>query len=151
MSSARNSSAAARLVIAYLEAHGGTAPAGDVTAHAAAAGHAPSTIRRVAGGIVTKSRQGNAFIWSIEHAQTPTVTAPEARPPAPAEHAQISSIYAALSQAERLHLIAQRPTLQASDFHELTDIEAIVVLEGDDEGLYDLPGITNGAPGALPY
>lgn len=87
-------------------------------------------------------------MWSIQPVQSPSATVSESDVPTPSE---FESDYAHLSQSERLHLIAQRATLNLDDFIELTDIEAVAVLEGDDEGLYTLPGITNGAPGALPY
>lgn len=189
----------------YLREHDGAAPAGEVTAYATAAGHAPSTVRRVAGRIVTKTRTGNEFVWSLKPAPV-FVASPEpvdvpsrpgrlvdkrkkpslwdamhhngqsmrpdpsllsAPPSEPvesrrdrladdeadpgAEPAWVSE-YERMSQSERMHLIAQRPTLAGSGYTdglpELSDAEAVAILELDDAGEFTLPT----APGAgLPY
>lgn len=204
-----SASEVAQCIKQYLRDHGGAAAAGDVTAHATAAGHAPSTIRRVADRVVSKLRDGNTFTWSLK--PEPVFTAspagdaeplpsrvgrivdrrakqslwdamklngqsmrpdhesryvdPQGAPAVSQERRQRLadveeseappawvSKYAHLSQRERLDLIAQRPTLRLDDFCELTEVEAIGVLEGDDDGLYTLPGISDRMPGARkPY
>lgn len=49
----------------YLTAQGGSALAGDVTAHATAAGFPSSSVRRTADRIVVKHREGNVFRWAL--------------------------------------------------------------------------------------
>ncbi|MFC7789730.1 hypothetical protein ACU045_12220 [Microbacterium sp. MAHUQ-60] len=192
----------------YLRENDGTAPAGDVTAHAVAAGHAASTVRRVADRVVLKQREGNAFTWSLKPA--PKFTPPPA--PAPATPSRVGHLvdkskkpslwdamltngipmrpdpfpkfadpvaapvtderrerlgapepesaapafespYARLSQRERLNMIERRPTVAhyaAPSFTELTEMETITILEGDDDGLYTLDH-TAGGSSPLPY
>lgn len=195
-------------ILTYLREHGGSAPAGDVTAHAVAAGHAASTVRRIADRTVDKTRTGNAFTWSLRPARV-AATLPTDTTPTPARAGRLvdatskrtlwdamkingqpmshdpgaryatptdtqrrerlateepeqndspawTSVYAALTQSERLHAIAQRPTVADyvtdAGWNELTESEAIYILEADDDGAFPLPkpGPT-GAGAPLPY
>ncbi|WP_309065353.1 hypothetical protein [Microbacterium sp.] len=64
----------------YLRAHGGSASAGDVTAHAVGEGYAASTVRRVADRTVVKTREGNTFTWSLRPQPTFTASPAEEEP-----------------------------------------------------------------------
>jgi hypothetical protein len=129
----------------FLTRRGGSAPAGEATAHAIAEGHSASTVHRAAGLLVRMVREGNAFLWVLP------AFAPDSDIDVDAPRVVLDSRYAPMTHVTLLREVAGRRSLEPwASNPELTEAEAICLLEADDAGDVRIPAPA-AVRGPLPY